>query len=119
MRSSITSLGQRHRRAFTCLAPIAASAAALLLPPLAQTGRAGSATWSASPASSDWLNANNWSPNTVPNGSNDVASFGLSTQTTVNNSSNSVFVSLNGITFNAVASAYTLTGVPGAAYLIR
>src|SRR5262245_1633235 len=39
---------------------------------------AGSATWRANPISSDWNDPANWSPATVPNGPNDVASFNRS-----------------------------------------
>jgi len=44
---------------------------------------AGSATWKASPVNSEWNNASNWTPATVPNGASDVATFGASGVTTV------------------------------------
>jgi hypothetical protein len=37
--------------------------------------QADSATWSATPQSSDWYTAANWIPSTVPNGPDDVATF--------------------------------------------
>ncbi len=38
-------------------------------------GLAGSATWKSNPVDSDWNNASNWKPATVPNGPNDRATF--------------------------------------------
>src|SRR4249920_2789793 len=66
---------------------------------------AGSATWSSNPISNDWNTAANWTPNTVPNGPDDVATFGLSHHT-------GVFVStdteVNEVIFNAGASPFTI-----------
>jgi autotransporter-associated beta strand protein len=45
--------------------------------------RAGSATWSSSPTNGSWRQAINWSPNTIPNGPTDVATFGASDLTKV------------------------------------
>jgi autotransporter-associated beta strand protein len=39
------------------------------------TLQAGSATWKTNPTSDDWNTAANWTPNTVPNGPSDVATF--------------------------------------------
>ena len=39
---------------------------------------ADSATWNLNPTSGDWNTANNWTPATVPNGRDDVASFSTS-----------------------------------------
>jgi len=39
---------------------------------------ADSATWNANPVDNDWNNPANWTPNTVPNGPNDIATFGVS-----------------------------------------
>src|SRR4051812_41887362 len=50
----------------------------------AQPGYAGSSTWSATAASTNWLDPTNWSPQTVPNATIDTATFGVSIQTTVN-----------------------------------
>jgi autotransporter-associated beta strand protein len=66
---------------------------------------ADSAIWSMSPISNDWNTAANWTPNTVPNGPDDVATFGLSHHT-------GVFVStdteVNEVIFNAGASPFTI-----------
>ena len=42
-----------------------------------------SAQWDLSPLSGDWNTALNWTPDQVPNGPNDVATFGLSNTTNV------------------------------------
>src|SRR5919201_3174773 len=70
---------------------------------------AGSATWKASPATGDWNTATNWTPQTVPNGPSDVATFATSNTTHV---SLSAQTEVNGITFNPGASAFTITGPP-------
>jgi len=44
---------------------------------------AGSATWKADPIDDNWSNAGNWTPETVPNGPDDVATFANSDTTTV------------------------------------
>ena len=66
---------------------------------------ADSATWSTNPISNDWNIAANWTPNTVPNGPDDVATFGLSHHT-------GVFVStdteLNELIFSAGANPFTI-----------
>src|SRR5690349_7589918 len=49
---------------------------------------AGSATWSANPVSGDWNTAANWTPQTVPNGPNDVATFANSNVTRISFSAN-------------------------------
>lgn len=70
---------------------------------------AGSATWSLNPATGDWNTAANWTPNTIPNGSSDVASFGVSNKTAV---SLSASATVNGLIFEAGASGFTLTANP-------
>ncbi len=70
-----------------------------------QTSLAGSATWNLNPATDDWNTAPNWTPNTVPSHPPDTATFSLSNTTTVVLSHS---VTLNGITFTAGASAYSL-----------
>jgi len=42
---------------------------------------AGSATWDLNPTSNDWSTAANWTPETVPNGPTDTATFSLSNVT--------------------------------------
>ena len=58
---------------------------AFLLLPLATNSYAGSATWSASPGDGTWSEfaPRNWVPNTVPNGVDDVATFGSSSITAI------------------------------------
>jgi autotransporter-associated beta strand protein len=68
--------------------------------------RAGSASWSSNPISGDWNTAANWMPNTVPNGPDDVATFSLSNQTSVSNSS---VTEVNSIVFSADASPFAIT----------
>jgi autotransporter-associated beta strand protein len=70
---------------------------------------AGSATWKASPATGDWNHAANWAPSTIPNGPFETATFATSNITGV---SLSDLVEVNGITFNAGASAFTITVPP-------
>src|SRR5712691_9214379 len=67
---------------------------------------AGSATWNLNPTSGDWNTAANWTPNTVPNGPNDIATFGVSQTTGI---SLSTSVGLNGMVFNPGASVYTIS----------
>ena len=74
-----------------------------------QTMQAGSATWSANPASGDWNTATNWTPNTVPNGASDVATFATSTITAVSLSS---ATEVSGIVFDASASGYQVLTKP-------
>ena len=57
--------------------------AALLLVITIQTVHAGSATWNLNPTNGDWNTAANWTPNTVPNGPNDIVTFEASNQTDV------------------------------------
>jgi autotransporter-associated beta strand protein len=76
---------------------------------------AGSATWSANPASSDWNTAANWTPNTVPNGAADTATFGISNTTDISTSAN---VEVNGITYSGGANAYSVTLGLGFAFTV-
>jgi autotransporter-associated beta strand protein len=66
---------------------------------------AGSATWSANPVSGDWNTAANWTPNTVPNGPDDVATFGVSNITAV---TVSTAIEVNSIVFDSGASPFTI-----------
>ena len=87
----------RAFRAIACL-----QLASLLL---GQGAFGGSATWSMNPVSSDWNNPENWVPNTVPNGPEDVATFYTSNLTEV---SLSAATEVGGITFQPGGSAYTI-----------
>ena len=66
---------------------------------------AGSATWDLNPGSGDWNTAANWTPMTVPNGPNDIATFALSTNNNVSVSANT---EVNAIVF-APGTGYTIT----------
>ena len=70
---------------------------------------AGSATWKLSPATGDWNTATNWIPQTIPNGTTDTATFADSNQTGVSISADT---SVDGILFNAGASAFTIAAGP-------
>jgi hypothetical protein len=76
---------------------------------VALNAEAGSATWNLNPNSGDWNTATNWTPNTVPNGPNDIETFSLSNQTSV---SNSALTELNSIVFSADASPFAITLTP-------
>ena len=68
---------------------------------------ADSATWNLNPTSGDWNTAANWTPNTVPNGPDDIATFGVSNQTDITLSITATEV--NELIFNPGASAFTIT----------
>jgi autotransporter-associated beta strand protein len=82
-------------------------AAALLFSAAQRPSFAGSATWSSNPSSGDWNTAANWIPNTVPNASSDIASFGPSNLTALSITNTSV--ELDSAVFNSGAPPYTLT----------
>ena len=75
----------------------------------AQIASAGSATWNLNPVSGDWNSATNWTPNTVPNGVSDTATFGVSNQSEI---SFSAPTKVDGMVFNPGASAYTINAEP-------
>ena len=66
---------------------------------------ADSATWSMTPISNDWSTAANWTPNTVPNGPDDIATFGLSHHPDVFVSTNT---EVNELIFSPGASPFTI-----------
>jgi hypothetical protein len=91
------------------------AATLLLLLSITSSTFAGSATWKTSPATGEWNHAANWTPPTVPNGASDTATFAVSNITGVFLSANAPFVlntEVNGIVFNAGASAFTITVSP-------
>ena len=91
--------------------------ALVLLSLSAQSVWAGSATWKANPPTGDWHTATNWSPQAVPDGATDTATFGTTSKTAISISdANDTLTDLAGITFNAGASAYTFT-LPQGNYL--
>ena len=67
---------------------------------------AGSATWSANPASGNWNTAVNWSPPTVPNGPSDTATFATSSITDLFLSAD---VELDSMVFDMGASPFTFS----------
>src|SRR5437870_2274953 len=67
---------------------------------------ADSATWNLNPNNGDWNTAANWTPATVPNGPDDVATFSLSNQTSV--SIFGVEIELSSLVFDPGASAFTI-----------
>ena len=75
-----------------------------------RSASAGSATWNLNPTSGDWNTAANWTPAVVPNGSADVATFGVSNLTAVSTSADTT---VGSIVFNPGASAYTITTSTG------
>jgi autotransporter-associated beta strand protein len=83
------------------------TAAALLLLAVQRLSLAGSATWSSNPASGDWNIATNWMPNTVPNGTSDVATFAASDVTDVINTD--AAIDLDSMVFNPGSPQYTIT----------
>src|SRR5438874_6751271 len=87
--------------------------AAAILPAIfllsAQTSQAGSAKWKKNPATGDWNTATNWTAGGPPNGSSDTATFATSNITGLSLSLNT---EVNGIVFNAGASAFTITAGP-------
>ena len=70
-----------------------------------QSGYAGNATWNNNPANGDWNTATNWTPNTVPGGS-DIATFNSSNITDITISEDSAIFE---ILFNPGASSFTYT----------
>jgi hypothetical protein len=70
-----------------------------------------SAQWDLDPTSGDWNTAANWTPNEVPDGPSDIATFGLSKTTDVSISANT---EVNSIIFTpAATNPYTITASPG------
>jgi autotransporter-associated beta strand protein len=90
------------------------SAAALLFLAAERPSLAGSATWSSNPTSGDWNTAANWIPQTVPNSTTDVATFGPSNVTDVINSD--TIVNLDSLIFSSGSSQYTITAMDNIAF---
>jgi len=74
---------------------------------------ADSATWNLDPISGDWNTAANWTPNTVPNGSGDIATFDVSNLTSISIAPGLAGNLVDSIVFDSNASAYTITTVGG------
>src|SRR5919198_375365 len=82
-------------------------AAALLFSAAQQHSLAGSATWGTNPLNGDWNTAANWTPNTVPNGPGDIATFATSDVTSL--SINTTAVEVDRIIFSSGAVPFTIT----------
>ena len=76
---------------------------------LAVNAHAGSATWNLNPTSGDWNTSTNWTPNVVPNGAGDIATFANSNTTEVSISNS---IQLNKIAFSSGAAPFTITAPP-------
>lgn len=110
--SSSISLGVPSRRPGLTLPLLFATVAMLLLLlSTASSTFADSATWKTNPGSGDWNTASNWTPPTIPNGPLDTAAFAFSNTTGVSVSGPNT-TEVDGIVFNAGASAFTITVSP-------
>ena len=69
-----------------------------------------SAQWDLNPLSGDWNTPANWTPNQVPNGANDIATFGLSNTTNVSISANTEVDSI--VFAPAATNPYSITVNP-------
>jgi len=76
-----------------------------------QVTYAGSAAWNPNPTSGDWNTPINWTPNTVPNGPDDVATFASSNRRTLSLSDD---VEVGEVVFNAGASRFTIHSISSA-----
>lgn len=72
--------------------------------PVAQISHAESATWNFDPTNIVWETAANWTPNTVPDEPEDIATFDVSNEATISITSDHT---INGIVFNPGATAFT------------
>ena len=71
---------------------------------------ANSASWNLNPTNGDWNTATNWTPQTVPNGPTDVATFAGSSITGLTLSAETTEVAA--IVFNAGGSSFNITADP-------
>jgi hypothetical protein len=72
-----------------------------------RTAQAGSATWNLDPVDNDWNNPANWTPQTVPNGPADVATFAESSKTNLEFSTAATEVAE--MVFEPGASSFNIT----------
>src|SRR6266496_628537 len=73
---------------------------------LALDARAGSAIWKSNPTSRDWNTAANWTPETVPNGPADIATFAVSNRLAISVTDNT---EVNEIVFEPGARAFSIS----------
>ena len=74
--------------------------------------RAGSATWTGLGSDNTWTNASNWSPATVPNGANDVATFANNSPNWTNiyfGPASSSTITVSNIIFSAGCPGFTFS----------
>ena len=79
-----------------------------------QLAYGGSATWNLNPVDDDWINPNNWTPTTFPNGPSDTATFGVSNMSIISLATD---IEVAEIIFQSGASAYVLGTAPNGAVL--
>jgi len=79
-----------------------------------QLTHAGSATWNLNPVDEDWINPNNWTPTTFPNGPSDTATFGVSNNSII---SLAIDIEVAEMIFQSGASAYVIGTAPNGAVL--
>lgn len=114
-RSSVPLIYLRERLQTRAIVPRTATAVAILSILLSiSTSLAGSATWKGNPTSGDWNTATNWTPQTVPNAVDAIATFQSSNVTSI---STSAVTNVGGIVFGTNASPFTIT--PGHDFLIN
>jgi len=68
-----------------------------------------SATWNLNPESNEWKTASNWTPETIPDGPTDTATFGVSKITNLLIDYPGFDDEVNGIVFDSGASQFTIT----------
>jgi len=74
---------------------------------------AGSATWNRHPENDDWNDPLNWTPNTVPNGPFDIATFSGPTDTPDIKISDSSDILLDSLIIDASVPNETIIEIPG------
>ena len=109
MKNQLTRIKSRALPRFLRTTLITAFLPAVVLLFSIQSSRAGSATWLTNPITGDWNTGTNWTAGGPPNGSADTATFAASNITGASISANT---EVNGIVFNAGASAFTITASP-------
>jgi autotransporter-associated beta strand protein len=102
----------------TAMLPLAGSIAALLMCGQA-VSQAQSATWNRNPENGIWVDPNNWTPNSVPNGTCDIATFGGSKIRNITVGEPFTEIDLGKMVFKRGASAYNISTGTVAAYFFQ
>jgi autotransporter-associated beta strand protein len=89
---------------------------AMLTLPGLQSAHGDSATWKLDPTNGHWNSAANWTPETVPDGPGDIATFDVSNTTVINISQ---ATELERLIFNPDASAFTITTAKDRSLILR